>query len=313
MGKMQRDKGKVWEREVAAAFRALYGNGVKRGWQAREGYDAPDVDGTPFWLESKHHALVNIPAAVRQAISDRALAKDPRPIIAITKSNRAVPLATMPWTEFMQLLRAKEEALKEEAATQQKLTKMVVYAEQVEHQLEDLKNENAELDETLTGLSKLLTRIANTLLGEPPPDVLHDWSRLPELIRQARLGGQVVGEHPHTHWQSAETEMAARYAENWADNQDRQALEKETDGALGSAEMHSTEALMARRIAQAIRTRYGASGAPAGPAGTSSPDAGLPPPERPPGPVGGAVAQDRIDLGLGPEWRHTNPDPYDPD
>lgn len=102
---MSRNKGKVFERAVAAAFRLLFGAGVKRGWQAREGHDAPDVDGTPFWIEAKHHILVNIMGAMRQAVKDRKKAGDERWIVAVTKSNRTDPLATMLHSEFMQLLK----------------------------------------------------------------------------------------------------------------------------------------------------------------------------------------------------------------
>jgi hypothetical protein len=139
MGKMQRDKGKVWEREVAAAFRTLFGSGVKRGWQAREGHDAPDVDGTPFWLEAKHHAVVNIAAAVRQALADRKKAKEERWIIAVTKSNRAVPLATMPWTEFMMLLREWVEAKAEWEAVVKRLKATKPDRGELEKEIADLR------------------------------------------------------------------------------------------------------------------------------------------------------------------------------
>jgi hypothetical protein len=104
MGRAQREKGKTWEREVAAAFRELFGQQVRRGWQAREGHDAADVEGTPFRIEAKHHQVVNITAAVRQALVDREKAGDARWVLAVTKSDRAVPLATMPMTDFMQLV-----------------------------------------------------------------------------------------------------------------------------------------------------------------------------------------------------------------
>jgi len=113
MGKMQRRKGRRWEQDVAAVFRALFGQQVKRGWQTREGHDAPDVDGTPFHIEAKHHRTVNIAAAIKQALADRKANGDTRWVLAVTKSDRQVPLATMPFDEFMQLVRewvdAKEE------------------------------------------------------------------------------------------------------------------------------------------------------------------------------------------------------------
>ena len=63
-GKLSRMKGKVFEREVARDLRAIYGEQVKRGWQAREGTDAPDVENVPYWVECKHHQRVNVRAAV---------------------------------------------------------------------------------------------------------------------------------------------------------------------------------------------------------------------------------------------------------
>lgn len=68
-GKASRRKGKVFEQEIARKFREIYGESVKRGWQAREGFDAPDVDGTPWWVECKHHARVNVQASFEQAVT----------------------------------------------------------------------------------------------------------------------------------------------------------------------------------------------------------------------------------------------------
>lgn len=116
-GKLSRNKGKVWEREVATVFRALFGDQVRRGWQARNGHDAPDVEGVPrFLIEAKHHHVVNIAAAVKQAVCDRAKKGElDKWVLAVTKSDRAMPLATMPLSEFMQLLREWVTALEEQA------------------------------------------------------------------------------------------------------------------------------------------------------------------------------------------------------
>jgi len=78
-GKRSRRKGKVFEREVAAEYRAIYGESIKRGWQAREGHDAPDVENVPdLWVEAKHHQRVNYRAALEQA--EEALEKAKAPI-----------------------------------------------------------------------------------------------------------------------------------------------------------------------------------------------------------------------------------------
>lgn len=68
IGKLSRAKGKVFERAVAAQYREIFGDQVKRGWQAREGHDAPDIEGVPgLWVEAKHHQRVNYRAALEQA------------------------------------------------------------------------------------------------------------------------------------------------------------------------------------------------------------------------------------------------------
>lgn len=121
MSKMQRTKGKVWEREVAGMLREIFGDRVKRGWQAREGCDAPDIEGVPRqWPECKHHQRVNIAAAMLQAVEESTRAHDrmrsttaresdfwspyPWPVV-YSKSNREEPLATMRLKDFLALLR----------------------------------------------------------------------------------------------------------------------------------------------------------------------------------------------------------------
>lgn len=112
MSKMQRQKGKVWEREVAAALRAIFGDRVHRGWQTRQGCDDPDIVGVPRqWPECKHHAVVNIAAAMRQAVEERdahfaklgAVAPALWPVV-YSKSNRAEPLVTMRMTDYLMML-----------------------------------------------------------------------------------------------------------------------------------------------------------------------------------------------------------------
>lgn len=104
MGRMSRDKGKAWERVVAAKLRAIFGSGVKRGWQARQGSDAPDVEGVPWWVEAKHHRVVNIGQAVRQALAAVKKAKSKLPVLIASRSNRQEPLATMLLEDWLQLV-----------------------------------------------------------------------------------------------------------------------------------------------------------------------------------------------------------------
>lgn len=55
MGSHQRDKGKRGEREAALVWRDIYPD-AKRGLQSRTGTDAPDIEGTPWWIEVKTYA-----------------------------------------------------------------------------------------------------------------------------------------------------------------------------------------------------------------------------------------------------------------
>lgn len=102
---MQRDKGKRWEREIAARLREIFGEDVRRGWQARSGGDDPDIVDVPnFWVEAKHHKVVNIGAAIRQVLIAKKKKDDRWPLI-VSKSDRQEPLATMTWESFLEMLR----------------------------------------------------------------------------------------------------------------------------------------------------------------------------------------------------------------
>jgi hypothetical protein len=64
---------------------------AKRGIQYTGGSEAPDVDGTPYWVECKCGKRTNIKAAVKQATD----ASDGRPIVVISKNDREETLVTM--------------------------------------------------------------------------------------------------------------------------------------------------------------------------------------------------------------------------
>jgi len=86
-------------------MKKVFGDHVRRGWQSREGSDAPDVVGTPFWIECKHHKKVNIKAALRQAKEDCTLSSNPAfPVLAICKDDKEKPIAAMYLNDFMKLL-----------------------------------------------------------------------------------------------------------------------------------------------------------------------------------------------------------------
>lgn len=111
VGKLSRAKGKTFEQEVARALRGIYGEGVKRGWQARDGDDAPDVDGTPFWVEAKRGRRVNYQAALVQVMEARESAtkkKDPRavlPPLVVGRDDNGEALALLRFEDLVKLLR----------------------------------------------------------------------------------------------------------------------------------------------------------------------------------------------------------------
>ena len=77
-------------------------------------------------------------------------------------------------------------------------TEDALRAEKAEAEKEELEVDLADSYRLRERLDTLLTGIADNLLGYDP-NIAHDWSRLPELIRQVReVGVTVVGEHPKT-------------------------------------------------------------------------------------------------------------------
>lgn len=66
-GRSSRVCGQTHERKIANALKHLF-PGARRGYQVRGGTSkAPDVDGTPFYIECKHRKQPNILAALTQA------------------------------------------------------------------------------------------------------------------------------------------------------------------------------------------------------------------------------------------------------
>lgn len=99
MGKRSRDKGAAFERAVANVL-ALVFPGAKRGLvQSRSAKEAPDVIGTPWWVECKVGAKPNILGAFGQAKE----ASDGRPVLVVVKVDRHEPLVTMTLAEFVKL------------------------------------------------------------------------------------------------------------------------------------------------------------------------------------------------------------------
>jgi len=115
-GKTNRTSGHTMERQTAILLRDTFPD-AKRGYQSRGGTSAaPDVDGTPFYIECKHELLPNIPKALMQAELGRYKVSeegtkivDKRPPVAITKRKKAGPykgkrLVTMRFEDWLELV-----------------------------------------------------------------------------------------------------------------------------------------------------------------------------------------------------------------
>jgi len=90
-GRKSRSKGQRGEREAVALMAAHGFLSARRGWQARSGKDACDVEGTPFFVEVKRGKATNIKAAVRQALA----ATDGRAVLVLTRDDHGEWLGTM--------------------------------------------------------------------------------------------------------------------------------------------------------------------------------------------------------------------------
>lgn len=114
----QRRKGHSWERAVAAMLRPIFGDKVQRGFQTRGGgKEAPDVDGTPYHLECKHGRLVNLRAAMAQAVRDT----DGRIPVVVAKDDRTQPVALMLLDDWLILVERADAYLKQSEGLRAKM------------------------------------------------------------------------------------------------------------------------------------------------------------------------------------------------
>ena len=104
MSKSEREKGKRWERDVATRFReAMPGAEIKRGWQARSGSDAADVECPHFWIECKVGKRPPVVRALVQA--EEACGDGPLVPIAVVKQDRQEPTVTLRLADFLDFVR----------------------------------------------------------------------------------------------------------------------------------------------------------------------------------------------------------------
>ena len=106
MGLLSRTKGKVWEREVAALFRAVMpSETIRRGLQSRDGSEAADVEMPFFFPECKHEKKPRPRAALEQAeeAMERGGIKG-KVAIAVIKQQRKEPYVVIRLSDFLDLV-----------------------------------------------------------------------------------------------------------------------------------------------------------------------------------------------------------------
>jgi hypothetical protein len=107
MGKMERDKGARFEREVAVDLRPIFPR-ARRGYQRFTGQDEPDVaEVPPFWIECRHRKKVSALTVLKLAeksIADRG-AKGKMPV-AVTKVDRDVAMVSMRLDDWLEVIEA---------------------------------------------------------------------------------------------------------------------------------------------------------------------------------------------------------------
>lgn len=109
MGKMSREKGKRFEREVAGLFK-------DEGYDARRSAqycgstgEAADVIGAPgIHIECKHAEQMRLYEWMDQAVRDTEAGGKPELPVVIHKKNSEPVLCTMLWCDWIRLYRAWE-------------------------------------------------------------------------------------------------------------------------------------------------------------------------------------------------------------
>lgn len=117
-GRRNRRKGKSYERDVANALKPIYPDARRLYGQSRKGHDAPDVGGTPFWIEAGSGTTIEVHNKLQQGLRDTALCRDKNymnaPVLACVKHvKRGLDMVTMERSQFLELL-AELESLRAE-------------------------------------------------------------------------------------------------------------------------------------------------------------------------------------------------------
>ena len=100
MGKMQRDKGARWERDVANRFKAVGFGDAKRGFQTRGGAaECADVSAGPFHIECKVGKKPPIRTALTTAVTTCPEGLIP---LAVIKEDRRDPFVVIQLDDFLE-------------------------------------------------------------------------------------------------------------------------------------------------------------------------------------------------------------------
>jgi hypothetical protein len=113
IGRRSKRKGARFELEIADELRVVWPMARRGIGQARFGGEVPDVDCTPFWVECKHRAHPNVPAALAQATEAATSQKSTKPPLAVTRANGGPIVASLYLADFLKLVERLERAEKQ--------------------------------------------------------------------------------------------------------------------------------------------------------------------------------------------------------
>lgn len=108
-GRKARSAGISYELGVAKAFKHLYNKARRLFGQARDGDEAPDVGGMPFWVEASDRKKRTVADKLAQGLHDSKSSPSKEynglPVIACTyDKKRKLDMVTMERSQFIDLL-----------------------------------------------------------------------------------------------------------------------------------------------------------------------------------------------------------------
>jgi hypothetical protein len=154
-GKHSRRKGSTFEREVARILQPVYPNAKRGIGQTRSASEVPDVQGTPWWVEAKHHRKVNIRKAFEQAIDARNKAVPSKnlqrilPVMVVSRDNGKTTLATIDLDVMLVLLHKVESMSRPETESLPVQTSNKTVANEGNNHDDDERNDQPRAPEQL--------------------------------------------------------------------------------------------------------------------------------------------------------------------